>query len=71
MNRDEIYSYIESILHDEFEIEKDRINPQANLYTDLEIDSIDAVDLLVYLTLGSPIMVVIMVSLPSITGYCK
>lgn len=49
MNRDEIYRYIENILHDEFEIERERINPQANLYTDLEIDSIDAVDLLVYL----------------------
>lgn len=49
MNRDEIYRYIENILHEEFEIERERINPQANLYTDLEIDSIDAVDLLVYL----------------------
>ncbi len=49
MTRDEIYKYIETILHDEFEIEPERIKPQANLYTDLEIDSIDAVDLLVYL----------------------
>jgi acyl carrier protein len=49
MNRDDIYTYIENILNEEFEIDRERISPGANLYTDLEIDSIDAVDLLVYL----------------------
>jgi len=49
MNRDEIYRYIENILCEEFEIDRERISAEANLYTDLEIDSIDAVDLLVYL----------------------
>jgi acyl carrier protein len=29
-----------------FEVELERITPQANLYTDLQIDSIDAIDLI-------------------------
>jgi len=29
-----------------FELEPERVTPQANLYTDLEIDSIDAIDLI-------------------------
>jgi len=49
MNRNDIYNYIENILCKEFDIDRARIKPEANLYTDLEIDSIDAVDLLVYL----------------------
>jgi acyl carrier protein len=32
-----------------FELDKAKITPQANLYTDLDIDSIDAVDLAVKL----------------------
>ena len=35
------------MLHEMFELDKARITPQANLYTDLDIDSIDAVDLVV------------------------
>jgi acyl carrier protein len=49
MNREDIYNYIENILCDEFEIDRERISTEADLYTDLHIDSIDAVDLLVYL----------------------
>jgi acyl carrier protein len=30
-----------------FELDKSKITPEANLYTDLDIDSIDAVDLAV------------------------
>ncbi|WP_203143252.1 acyl carrier protein [Marinobacter mangrovi] len=45
----EIYSRITSILEDLFEISPDTIHPDANLYTDLDIDSIDAVDLIVEL----------------------
>jgi acyl carrier protein len=33
-----------------FELDKTRITPEANLYSDLDIDSIDAVDLAVKLT---------------------
>lgn len=49
MNKDEIYIWIVDILHDMFELDKSQITPEANLYTDLDIDSIDAVDLVVKL----------------------
>ncbi len=48
-SRDEVYDKVVEILADLFEIERDEISPQAQLYEDLDIDSIDAVDLLVEL----------------------
>jgi len=48
-NKEEIYTWVVNILHEMFELDKARITPQANLYTDLDIDSIDAVDLAVKL----------------------
>jgi acyl carrier protein len=47
MTREEVLQKIQSILTEEFEIEKDAVVPEAKLYEDLELDSIDAVDLLV------------------------
>lgn len=44
--RDEIFNTLRSALVELFEIEPERITPEANLYTDLEIDSIDAIDLI-------------------------
>lgn len=44
---DEIYSWVVNILHEMFELDKAKITPAANLYSDLDIDSIDAVDLAV------------------------
>ena len=49
MERDEIFQRIAGILHDTFDIESARITPQAMLGEDLDIDSIDAVDLIVQL----------------------
>lgn len=49
MTRNELYDYIVEKLTSEFEVEKSRISMDANLYEDLEIDSIDAVDLLVHI----------------------
>ncbi|TCS35559.1 acyl carrier protein [Paucimonas lemoignei] len=49
MSRDEIQAWIVDTLHEMFEIDKAAITPQSNLYTDLDIDSIDAVDLAVKL----------------------
>ena len=49
MERDEIFQRIAGILHDTFDIEPARITPQAMLGEDLDIDSIDAVDLIVQL----------------------
>jgi len=47
MTREDILQRMQNILVDEFEIEKDAITLEAKLYNDLELDSIDAVDLLV------------------------
>ncbi|SFA70497.1 acyl carrier protein [Collimonas sp. OK607] len=49
MSKEEIYLWLVNVLHEMFEVDKDRVTPQANLYTDLDIDSIDAVDLVVKL----------------------
>lgn len=48
-NKDDIYSWIVDVLHEMFELDKSKITLDANLYTDLDIDSIDAVDLAVKL----------------------
>ena len=44
--RDEVLEQIQAALVELFEIEPGRITPEARLNEDLEIDSIDAVDLL-------------------------
>ena len=44
--RDEIYQALHEALVELFELEPERISLEANLYQDLEIDSIDAVDLI-------------------------
>ncbi|ODS60383.1 MAG: acyl carrier protein [Acidovorax sp. SCN 68-22] len=49
MTKDDIFARILEILGQTFEIEAERITPQARLYDDLDIDSIDAVDLIVQL----------------------
>jgi len=45
MKKEEIYEALKKILVELFEIDAAKVTPQANLYADLEIDSIDAVDL--------------------------
>jgi acyl carrier protein len=49
MNKNEIYQEVASLLTSLFEIEPDAIRPEARLYEDLELDSIDAVDMVVHL----------------------
>ncbi len=49
MDSKELYSRIRVILIDQFEVEESVISMDANLYEELEIDSIDAVDLMVQL----------------------
>lgn len=49
MTKNELFARISAILRDSFEIAPERITPEANLYADLDIDSIDAVDLIVQL----------------------
>ena len=50
MNKVEIYSTLKEVLIDLFEIDEADITPEANLYEDLDLDSIDAVDLAVKIT---------------------
>jgi len=40
---------LSTVLSEEFEIDPESVVPEANLYEDLDIDSIDAVDLIVRL----------------------
>ncbi len=47
--REEIFNKLSDILVDDFEIDKALITPEANLFEDLDLDSIDAVDLAVKL----------------------
>lgn len=49
MTKNDIYTIITKTLQETFEIEASRITPQSRLYEDLDIDSIDAVDLIVRL----------------------
>jgi acyl carrier protein len=49
VSKEEIYPWLIDILHEMFELDKAKITSEANLYTDLDIDSIDAVDLAVKL----------------------
>ncbi|AWP33352.1 acyl carrier protein [Pantoea sp. MBLJ3] len=49
MNKEEIYQEVTSLLTSLFEIAPEDIHPEARLYEDLELDSIDAVDMVVHL----------------------
>ena len=49
MSREEIEAKIRAILVSEFECDEAALKPEANLYQDLDLDSIDAVDLVVRL----------------------
>jgi acyl carrier protein len=45
----EIFDHIAGVLVELFELERENIKPESNLYEDLDIDSIDAIDLIVEL----------------------
>jgi len=49
MNRDELFVWVADLLAEMFELERASLSPTSNLYADLDIDSIDAVDLAVKL----------------------
>lgn len=49
MESEALYARIKEILIEQFEVDESAISMDANLYEELEIDSIDAVDLLVQL----------------------
>lgn len=49
LTSNDIYEILKGILVDDFEIESDNISLDSNLFDDLELDSVDAVDLAVRL----------------------
>lgn len=48
-SREEILAYLRDVLGELFELKPEQIVPEASLYEDLDIDSIDAVDLILRL----------------------
>ena len=46
MSKDEIFTKLKDILVSEFDIEEDSITPDATLFDDLDLDSIDSIDLI-------------------------
>jgi acyl carrier protein len=49
MGKDELFVWVADLLAEMFELERASLTPESNLYADLDIDSIDAVDLAVTL----------------------
>jgi acyl carrier protein len=49
LTRDAIYSEISKALVELFDVDADAITPEAMLYQDLDLDSIDAIDLVIRL----------------------
>lgn len=49
MTDQEIESTIKRILAEDFEVDAAKLTPETNLFTELDLDSIDAVDLVVRL----------------------
>lgn len=45
----DVFAYLSKTLVDLFDVDPDAITPEARLYEDLDIDSIDAVDMVVEL----------------------
>lgn len=48
-SREEILAYLRDVLVELFELKAEQVVPEATLYGDLDIDSIDAVDLILRL----------------------
>ncbi|MGC6389258.1 acyl carrier protein [Ewingella sp. S1.OA.A_B6] len=49
MEKQDIYQEVSGLLVKLFDISPEQITPQARLYEDLDLDSIDAVDMIVHL----------------------
>jgi acyl carrier protein len=49
MDKQAIFDKLKAALIEDFEMDEAKVTPEARLYEDLELDSIDAVDLIVQL----------------------
>lgn len=47
MTKEEIFAKLQEVLETEFEVEKSDVTLESKLFEDLDLDSIDAVDLVV------------------------
>jgi acyl carrier protein len=45
MSRDEIFAHVRAIIAELFEFEAEEIEPSSTIFQDLDLDSIDAIDL--------------------------
>lgn len=52
MTEQEIIDITNKVFEDSFEIERERLQPEAHIFTDLGLDSLDIVDLVVALQKG-------------------
>lgn len=46
-NKEEVIVHIHTILTDLFELSESELSPEKNLFTDLGLDSLDAIDMIV------------------------
>lgn len=49
MQRDQIEQQVNAVLREGFEVAPEKLSGEAHLYHDLGIDSLDAIDMLVYI----------------------
>ncbi|MDY0212891.1 MAG: phosphopantetheine-binding protein [Desulfuromonadaceae bacterium] len=49
MTEEEVIELIDSSLAEEFELERSEMTPEANIYEDLGLDSLDTVDMVIVL----------------------
>jgi len=49
MTRDDVFTLVADFFVTKFEVPRERIVPEARLYEDLELDSIDALDMIAML----------------------
>lgn len=49
MNREQLIAEVNSVMIEGFELEADQLKPDAKIVDDLELDSLDAIDMLVFL----------------------
>jgi acyl carrier protein len=47
MTKDDVFEKLKEVLVTEFELDPESVNPESLLYADLDLDSIDAVDMVV------------------------
>ncbi len=73
MTQEKVYEKVKDVLMEEFEVDELDVKMEANLFTDLDLDSLDAIDLMVTLDkeLGVEIKTEEMQDIRTIEDVCK